>query len=1065
MMHLRSVSALVIALLVWLLAALPVRAGGLPAWLPRYDVAIDLDVAGHVAHVRQRATWTNPCQRPAQELVFNAHSHYVVPSSDVGLMAKTLEILRMSPGDSLGEDKPALQINKVLLESASRPGGEAAITEIESHFEGDTHTTLVVPLPRPVGPGESVTVVLDFTMRLPPKQGRWGQWRGITYLSNWLPVFAVYTDEEETRIEGSPAKPEKKAPKDLPPSPASASLLDKGWHPTPFIPWHQPWFNEAGIYSVCVTLPCDQKVACSGTVIAERELPGGKKQLDIQANGVRDFAFLCCANYQVHEGLVAIRPGAAPVRVRILAYPEHEHYAKEMVKIACEAIATYSRWLGPYPYPDFTIAEAFFGWNGNECGALVMIDERVFGMPHLACGYVDYLVSHEICHQWWYNTVGTNGFCETWMDEAMATFFSHKLLDQKRGKNNPMMQYPAGFEWLPNIHREDYRSYGMYGTFGRGENGPVVQAMTGFGHVVNLFSLCYDKGARIVGMIEERLGEAAFMDFMHLVYTRYQYRILRVADFRRELEAYTGYSWHEFFRDWIYGCGLSDWSVEKVKVQAPPKCVERGAKSSSRSPLHAPRPTYRVTVILHQKAEYNEQTTLGFALPGCEGYPVRVPILPQAGHYELENPPAVIDVLAENRVRVRIELADEPTQIAVDPDQVLVDKDPSNNFWKPPVRWRLTPLYTFLEETDLTNAYDRWNVIVGPWLYGPAYDDVWYTRSTMAGVRAGVYRTQHFNGGLYAAYRTDYRDVVAGVDGMWDHWPYSHVQVGFNAERRLRIFENGDNDALRGVVYGRYVFQYGSSLYLPPMHYVELFSQYQDNFLPFAQQPVIRGERFNRSTTAGLHYRINYLTPYWDPEGGFQFDLTYEGGWVELEREQGLHKISSQFSIVKGLPDLSGRLDGMPIVQGVARPALEWLADTRLALRLYGATGVPTRGEYFSMGGSELFRGFDLAERQGSTVWVGSLEWRVPLARRLTLDTADHLVGLRNVYGAVFYDVGDAYTSGHSIGPVAHGVGGGLRLDVAWFSFVERTMLRLDVAKAINADSAVQVWVGVQHPF
>ena len=44
------------------------------------------------------------------------------------------------------------------------------------------------------------------------------------------------------------------------------------------------------------------------------------------------------------------------------------------------------------------------------------------------------------------------------------------------------------------------------------------------------------------------------------------------------------------------------------------------------------------------------------------------------------------------------------------------------------VRWRVTPLYSFLEETDFTCAYDRWNVIVGPWFYEDAYDDPWYAR-------------------------------------------------------------------------------------------------------------------------------------------------------------------------------------------------------------------------------------------------------------------------------------------------------------------------------------------------
>src|SRR5262249_40127865 len=152
------------------------------------------------------------------------------------------------------------------------------------------------------------------------------------------------------------------------------------------------------------------------------DLGNGWQQVDLAACCSRDFAFLCCARYQDHVGQ------AGRVKVHVVALPEHEFYAKEMLRIACEALEAYGKWFGPYPYPEFTIAESYFGWNGNECGGLVMIDARVFGMPHLARDYVEYLVSHEVCHQWWYNVVGTNGYAETWMDEALATYFSHRLL-------------------------------------------------------------------------------------------------------------------------------------------------------------------------------------------------------------------------------------------------------------------------------------------------------------------------------------------------------------------------------------------------------------------------------------------------------------------------------------------------------------------------------------------------------------------------------------------------------------------------------------------------------------
>jgi hypothetical protein len=1062
-----------------------------PPWLPRYEINMDVDVAGHCVRVVQRATWINPQPLPARELVFNAHSRYVVPKADIGLTAKTLELLRLAPGDALGVKDPALDIQRIYLPDAS---GTPFL--LPFRYEGDTKTSLVVPLPRPVGPGEAVTVVLEFVLHLPPKQGRWGQWLGVTTLSNWLPVFAYYGPRRDP-----PTCPP--AAETFRPQPICV------WQPTPFLPWHQPFFNESAHYRVRATLPVDQQLACSGSVVARSELGGGWQQMDIVALGVRDFAFLCSARYHLYDGVVQVprektdndtlpppRPVTAspspptplpsgergvraasplpsgereegqtplsplgrgvggegatrPVHIRVLAFPEHEHYAREMVRMATEALSAYSKWFGPYPWPDFTIAESYFGWNGNECSTLVMIDERIFNLPHLAGGFVDSLVSHEICHQWWYNLVGTNGFCETWMDEGVACYFGHRLLDQKVGKNNNLLKYPSAFGWAPNISRDTYRSYGLYGTLGRGENCAAVQPMSGFGHVVTLFSMTYDKGSRIVGLIENRLGSAAFLDFMSRVYYRYRYRILRVADFQRELEAYTGTSWDEFFKNWLYGPGLTDWCVEKVRVEAQPQCTKQQAS--------------RVVVILHQKADINEQTTLGIALPGHEGYPIRIPIVPQAMAYEWSDPPAHIETLGDNRVRVEVSVPEKPSQIAVDPDQLLVDRDPGNNFWKPRIRARVTPCYSFLDETDMTTDYDRWNIIIGPWIYGTAYYDAWYTRTygTMIGFRAGAYRTQTFYGGVYGGYRTDYRDVVVGVDGLFDHWPDSHFQVGYDFEQRVAQFYSGQQDAKRGVLFGRYIFKYGSSFYYPPMEFLESFITYQDNFLPFEANPALPGVRFFETATAGFHYRKDYLTPYWNPVGGFRWDVWYQGGAAMRPDTVGMQEISSQFSYVESLPDLSAPVENIPWLAA----SLQWLGQSRLALRIFGGTSMPGRGQFFSMGGSMYFRGFDLSQRQGSSVWVGSVEWRLPAARNLNLNFCDHIMTLHSIDVVPFSDVGNVYISGREVAPTAVDAGVGLRFDVSWLSLVERTLLRFDIAKTLNASSGTQFWFGVGVPF
>jgi hypothetical protein len=995
----------------------------IPSWLPRYDLDIRLETDQHQAIVRERVTWTNRHKCSVSEIQFNVHSYFKIPNKDGGFLAKMEELLRIAPSEGMDFEGHACQIHKVALVSQTA----SPSPDIKVHYRDDIATALVVPLPKPIGPNESVTLDLEFVMRLPQKQGRWGQWNGITFLGAWLPVVAFHDES--------------------------------GWQPAPFIPWHLPYFNEAGVYNARITLPKGQKLGCSAPVHEVREAGDGMLEMILEPNVVRDFAVFCSEKY------MEFTEQCGPVKVRCLALPEHEYYARLLVHSACEALPTYCKWFGPFPYKEFTIVESYFGWNGNQCGALVMIDARVFGMPHLAEGFVDHLITHELCHQWWYNVVGTNGYGETFMSEAMASYFAHRFTDLKVGKNNAMLQYPRGLGWLPNIHREDYRSYGLYGTLRRGENSPAVQEMPGFGHLPNLSAMTYDKGSRIVGTIEQRLGEAACFDLLRRIYARYYFRILRVADFRRELEEYTGSSWEQFFKDWMYGPGVTDWCLEKVKLQRCPACAwevdesvpaNKSFLAALKRPAARPVP-YQATIFVKQKGEVSEQTVLGICLDGSEAYQIRIPIDPAVQEMKIDDPPATIVCLPDNRFRVDVTLPCKPTQITVDPDQVLPDKNPYNNSWKPKLRLRLTPLYTLLDETDLTNRYDRWNITVGPWLYGSSYNDPWFQRSEMLGLRAGLYRTQDFYGGGYLAYRTDDRNIVAGVDALWDHFPLPHMQVGFLAERSLTGSGDYGGDNNRGVLYARYVKKYGSSLYLPPMEYFEVFTAMADHPLPLPENTIVGGERINQETTAGIHYHLDYLTPYWDPEGGIRVDATYQTGIPIFGEKEPFNQVFGQVSYVRYLPEIPA--------PEVLAPVAQWLSQTRLALRAYGAVGLPNKGEYFSLGGGLLFRGFDLKERQGSLVWVGSAEWRVPLARGLTWDCLDHVAGLRNIYAAAFYDAGNAYVRGHQEGNTAHALGAGLRLDVAWFNLIERTTLRFDVAKTVNDNSAWQFWFGIQHPF
>jgi hypothetical protein len=79
------------------------------------------------------------------------------------------------------------------------------------------------------------------------------------------------------------------------------------------------------------------------------------------------------------------------------------------------AVTGLTQILGPFPYPDLTVAITPGQSDGTEFPtALQMSDSTGADLPAL--------VSHELAHQWFYSLVGNNQAQDPWLDEALATF-------------------------------------------------------------------------------------------------------------------------------------------------------------------------------------------------------------------------------------------------------------------------------------------------------------------------------------------------------------------------------------------------------------------------------------------------------------------------------------------------------------------------------------------------------------------------------------------------------------------------------------------------------------------
>ncbi len=946
--------------------------------LPQYRMNIDLDTDVGLVHVEETVRWTNPGPVSTRSLVFHVVPNNKPDEQTLAIAERTVESLRLDPRKTIDKDGQRFHLESV------ESGGQ----HLQSHFDPEADTHLHIQLSQEVLPGQSVEVTLKFNLDLPPNQGRLGQHKGVTNLLNWYPILAAYSDQ--------------------------------GWDAVPYIPWHQPWLNEAGIYTVRLRLSPGQEAATGGHVVARSLDATGHSILDIEGYGLRDFTIVASDRFEVYETVSNGTP------IRVLAFPEHQGHARLCLQIAAECIEQYSDWFGPYPYQEFELVESYFGWNGNESSGLVMIDERILDVPQLAGRYVEHLVSHEICHQWWYSAVGTDGYREPWVDEGLAQWLTRFRMEEKYGQDAEVLDLPGGSNWgLPNIH---YRSlvhsgYALYSS--RGGDGKTLASLDDLGHIHNLFFLVYDKGARVVGMIQHRLGRERFFGFLRLLYSEYKFRILRADDFQRLLEAYSGESWEQFFDDWLRSGRTCDWKIANVDTVQEGDKFRTIARVVQQGDISEP-----VEVALHLAPGSNSAAdTIVEAMPGISGFADR--------QWNDSNSRQIDETTWEFSF-----LTDRPPkQVEIDPEGWVIDQSPSNNDWKRDIKVRYSPLYTPLDEASLIQLFEKPSIV-----FGPGFDN-----EGRIGLRGSFIASNVFRVSPFLAYTTETNNenLALGVDSVFYNAPWPNWQLGLRYEHS--ILTNIANDpGDQAKLYARKILAYTTSLIRPDLSYFDLYARIGDNFFPDADTSPMAPpgvDDYRNIRAFGATFHADTRIPYWNPRSGFLFDANYEHGFVAFGDGQTYDRVDGQFSVVQGLPEGHG-----------------YFSETRVAARVAAGYGWSDNGEHFRFGGPGRFRGRHSDETEGNAFWLTSLEYRFPLTGELDLEVVDNLAALRSISGSVFYDVGESFLFDKSQGGVDQAIGGGLYFDLPLLSFVENLTFRIEYGRSLKRDTGV-FWFGLYHAF
>ncbi|MBD3297745.1 MAG: hypothetical protein GF341_03740, partial [candidate division Zixibacteria bacterium] len=213
--------------------------------------------------------------------------------------------------------------------------------------------------------------------------------------------------------------------------------------------------------------------------------------------------------------------------VRFYSYPSLQLQARESWPIVVDQIEFFSDLWGEYPFVNEKYGMAHFTWGG------AMEHQTVTSATSSDFGFDQYLIAHELAHQWWGDMITCRDWHNIWLNEGFASY-SEALWVEHRYDASSYRGYMLGMAYY----------YG--GTI-------YCQDTT---DVWDIFSSrVYDKGAWVLHMLRGVVGDSVFFDILRTYYSHpdHQHKDAVTEDFQAICEDVSGMDLDAFFQEWIYG--------------------------------------------------------------------------------------------------------------------------------------------------------------------------------------------------------------------------------------------------------------------------------------------------------------------------------------------------------------------------------------------------------------------------------------------------------------------------------------------------------------------------------
>ncbi len=454
-----------------------------------YNMKLVYDENNHILSGQEEINYANNSENCFEKLYFHLYPN----AFREGAVAKVVAQQNYENAFPNGESFGFIEIKSVC---------DSLGESFKFCIEGKDENILAVDLKEKLFPDENVVIKIDFEVKLANINHRLGYGENTINLGNFYPIMCVYED-------------------------------GKGFSKDLYHSNGDPFYSDCAKYDVEISFNSKFDIASTGDLVSS-EKDGNVTKNIYSALNVRDFCVVLSEKFE------KVTKKVGKINVNYFGFKSDENLEK-CLAVSCDAVETFNDFFGDYPYKELSIVKSNFVHGGMEFPGVVLISDKIEDPRDL-----NYVIVHEIAHQWWYGLVGNDEYNHAWIDEGL-TEYSTLLFFEKHTK------YGENFKEMINNSLKNYILFEeVYKKVTGKVDGTMDRPLDKFETEPEYSQCVYTRGALMFNSFRELIGKNKFLKAMKTMQKEYRYKNISPAQLIEVFEKYGGRETESFFNNWLF---------------------------------------------------------------------------------------------------------------------------------------------------------------------------------------------------------------------------------------------------------------------------------------------------------------------------------------------------------------------------------------------------------------------------------------------------------------------------------------------------------------------------------